>query len=146
MRNCLATHWPAVKAHDHFIVALEHADSGMRANASLELDENESWRIREIAGAGNCSIDHTSLLRWTANELTERMTTHPDELDQTVLQAYKERSEELRRPIEIEAFDTLAVQRLPEPLAAQVLACLPGAGDTARRVSHAIRRAIRQRS
>lgn len=141
MRNCLATHWAAVKAHEHFIVALEHADSGMRANASVDLDGNGSWRIREIAGAGNCGIDHTTLLRRSANELTERMTAHPDELDQTALQAFKERSEELRRPIEIEAFDTLAVQRLPEPLAAQVLACLPGAGDLDRRIGYATRRA-----
>ena len=69
------------------------------------------------------------------------MTAHPDDLDQAMLRAFRERSEELRRPIEIEAFDALAIQRLPEPLAEQVLACLPGAGDVERRISHAIKRA-----
>ena len=140
MRNCLASHWGAVRDNDQVIVALEEA-TGSRANASLELDEEGSWWIKEIAGADNASIDHASPLRRTANELAEHMTAHPDELDQAMLLAFRERSEELRRPVEIEPFQTLAVQRLAPPLAEQVLACLPGAGDLNRRILHVIRRA-----
>ena len=140
MRNCLASHWGSVWNHDQVIVALEEAATESRANASLELDEEGSWWIKEIAGADNASIDHASPLRRTASELAEHMTAHPDDLDQAMLRAFRERSEELRRPIEIEAFDALAVQCLPEPLAVQVLACLPGAGDVEKRISHVVKR------
>ena len=143
MRNCLASHWGAVRNHDQVIVALEEAATGLRANASLELDEEGSWVVKEIAGADNACIDHASPLRRTANELAEHMTAHPNELDQAMLLAFRVRSEALRRPVEIEAFETLAVQRLAQPLAEQVLACLPGAGDVARRISHAVTRTER---
>ena len=75
----------------------------------------------------------------TVDELAEWLTSHPDELDQVTLQFFMTRWAELRKPVNIEAFDALAVQRLPEPLAEQVLACLPGAGDVEKRISHAIK-------
>lgn len=66
----------------------------------LILTDTGEW-ILHPAGADNSSIDNANLLRRTVNELTECITAHPDELDRTLLQAFKDLSQKLRRPIEI---------------------------------------------
>ena len=139
MSNCLSTYWIHVRRFEQLIVVLEEEGSGMRADAALELQEDGSWTVRQIRAANDARIPRESTLRRTVDELAGRLTSCPDELDQVTLQFFKTRWTELRKPVNIEAFDALAVQRLPEPLAEQVLACLPGAGDVEKRISHAIK-------
>lgn len=139
MSNCLSTYWIHVRRFEQLIVVLEEEGSGMRADAALELQEDGSWTVRQIRAANDARIPRESTIRRTVDELAEWLTSHPDELDQVTLQFFMTRWAELRKPVNIEAFDALAVQRLPEPLAEQVLACLPGAGDVEKRISHAIK-------
>ena len=141
MENCLARLNRCIERHEQFIVVLESADGDMRANAALELDEEGSWRVAQIRGPANSLLDGDSTLHQTATTLVHWMSTESADLEQTALEAFRRRHDEMHVPIDIDSFKALSVQRLPAPLRDQVLACLPGQGSLEHRIWRAIRRA-----
>lgn len=144
MHNCLAGRWSSVRNHEEVIIALETENSVLCASAALAMDEEHVWRVTQIRGASNSSVEQSSLLHVAANLLAQRMSSHPSTLDQAALEACMRRCVDTFQPIDISAYAELAIQRLPAPLAGQVLACLPGSGDLEKRIKHAIQRAQKQ--
>ena len=77
----------------------------------------------------------------TAVAFAEWMSSPQAQVDKMAISIFKGRRDEIMKAIDINFFDSLAVQVLPPETATQVLNCLPGAGSLLTRIEHAIRKA-----
>ena len=145
MGNCLAGQWGRVRKYEQLIVALEAEDPNLRANAALEIDGEGSWHVKQIQGPGNSSIVEASALHASATSLAHWMSTTPSDLNQAELHSFELRHAEMRKHIDVDSFNALAIQGLPLPLRDQVMVYLPGAGSLENRIKRAILRAQRLR-
>jgi hypothetical protein len=140
MENCMASKWPQVRNHEDLIVALEDVETGIRANASLQLGLDGQWKVTELRAARNAPLEVDSPLEAACTQVVEWISSNPLALENDALDSYKRRSEALNRLVYSSLYETLSLQAFPSPLRDEILACLPGDGALDVRLRNTLRR------
>ena len=139
MGNCVSAYWTQVSGYALVVLSMVAADAS-RATLSLTMSKSGQWRVQEVRGPANESLEPDCDFVHTAESFCLWLADHPLHLDASAWECLTAAREKHFRLLEFAADPAVTVQGFPLDLQYIPLSYLPGAGHLGSRIRRVIGR------